>query len=324
MEKIKGKLEYLTPGNSCWLTDARRTPGIIEWVDYERAIFRWRILEFEDAGNHWLLPAERAADFLFDESVESIPSPLLSQLQNAIEVLSEPLIVVPKVSAFENTQKEIEAKAVTAHSWLIANSSYIGEGFKPDLSLRKGPKALAADFMAYCDNCGVRTIEEKTAKALVLNPSSGEWIKGMEFVLAQMGLAKFESTQFRTEGVLAGMGSPENRKSYLLQRLGFVRALFRLLELGQVTLYRGMATEQPWSHKERNFLSYSFSLAVAQEFANFQRDAQLQHSYLVKTTIPCEELFMTYLETEAMNEQYAEAEALVLTKGSGRERYLWW
>ena len=324
MKKVKGKLEHLIPGNNCWLTDERRTPGVIEWVDYERAIFRWRILDFEDAGNYWLLPAERATDFLFDENADKMPALLFSQLNNAIEELSEPLVVVPKASALESTQKEIEASAEIAHSWLITHSSYIGEGTKPDLSSRKGPKALAADLLAYCDNCGIRTMEEKTAKALVLNPASGEWIKGMEYVLAQMGLAKFESTQFRTEGAFAGTGSCENRKSYLLQRLGFVRALFRLLELSHVALYRGMATEQPWSHKERNFLSYSFSLAVAQEFANFQREGKLKHSYLVKTTIPCEELFMTYLETEAMNEQYAEAEALVLTKGSGCDRTLWW
>ena len=324
MGKIKGKLHYLAAGNNCWLTDARRTPGIIEWVDYERAVFRWRILDFEDAGNYWLLPAERVADFLFAEEVESIPSPLLSQLEGAIAELSEPLVVVPKASAFAKTQKEIEAKAQAARSWLICNSSYIGEGTKPNLSSRKGPDALAADLLAYCDHYGIRALEEKTATALVLNPSSGEWIKGMEFVLAQMGLAKFTSTQFRTEGVFSGMGSHENRRNYLLERLGFVRALFRLLDLSQVALYRGMATERPWSYKERNLLSFTFSLEVAQEFADFQKEGKLKHSYLVKTTIPCEELFMTFLETEAMNEQYAEAEALVLTKASGSERTLWW
>ena len=314
----------LVVGNDCLLRDERRTPGLIEWVDYGRAIFRWRILDFEDEGSFWLLPAERIVDFLFEDYAKTIGPTDLKILEEAITRLTQPLVVKAEKNAHEETERLIEKASLEAHSWLVTHSAYIAEGNRPDLNKRKGPEGLSADLLAYCDCLGIRALEEETAKALVLNPASGEWVKGMELVLAEMGLAKFESTQFRTEGVFEGYANKDNRKRYIILRLAFVRALLKLLDLSEVPLYRGMATERPWSYKERNFLSFTFSLEVAQDFSNFESNSSIRHSYLVKTTLPCTALFMTYLETEAMNLQYAEAEALVLTGATGSNLERWW
>ncbi|MBN1114919.1 MAG: hypothetical protein JXA66_06225 [Oligoflexia bacterium] len=58
LEFIPGSIEYLVPGNKCRLLDNRRTPGVIESYFNDSAMFRWRILDFEDKDKYWDMPVE--------------------------------------------------------------------------------------------------------------------------------------------------------------------------------------------------------------------------------------------------------------------------
>jgi hypothetical protein len=200
---------------------------------------------------------------------------------------------------------------------------------------------------------GLKEIEEKTAGGIVLNPNSGEWVKGMEIVLAEMGLVRYRSKVTRTKDVFEGLGAKDRRRRYLTHRLAFVRAYLSLLGLSEVTLYRGIAVEDmsvsvggagggtgsegtiPGASFEKarpsvgsegerfaeerdrartrgSLVSYTFNLKVARSFCHFDRESRFKRSYLLKRTVPVERVFMTYLETDAMNERYKEAEAVVL------------
>jgi hypothetical protein len=171
-------------------------------------------------------------------------------------------------------------------------------------------------MIQYMASLNLGELEKKTAENIVLNPYSGEWVKGMQIILAEMGLADYKGKAPRTRDIFAGLGAKYKRRNYLIRRLAFVRAYFHLSGIREVVLYRGMSTEQGWRQASRTFLSCTFSLEVAESFCHFEREGKFRHSYLLKNTFPVERLFMTYLETKAMNQQYKEAEALVLC---GRE-----
>lgn len=168
-------------------------------------------------------------------------------------------------------------------------------------------------------------IERHTADIQVLNPHSGDWIKATQIVMAEMGLKEYHGPQIRTDRVFDGTGSKQNRRSHIEHRLGFIRAFFKKLGLGEVEIYRGMSTESEWKAggegQYRFWSSWTFNHQVAQDFCELQPGTKHKHSYLVKRSMPVEKLFMTFLETDAMNRQYLEAEAIVLH--DERDRLLW-
>lgn len=87
-------------------------------------------------------------------------------------------------------------------------------------------------------------------------------------------------------------------------RLGFVQALLGLGGRSAVTLYRGAAG---YGSSPSSFVSATFSRAVAEEHFEAGPNAMLW-----RREIPIERVFMTFLETDAMNHRYKEAEAVLL------------
>jgi hypothetical protein len=77
-----------------------------------------------------------------------------------------------------------------------------------------------------------------------------------------------------------------------------------------------MSTEWDWrpgaTNQYRYWSSWTFNYKVAQDFSELGPGSKHKNSYLIKRAIPVERLFMSFLETDAMNRQYLEAEALVL------------
>lgn len=94
--------------------------------------------------------------------------------------------------------------------------------------------------------------------------------------------------------------------------MAFIRAYFNMSDIDEVVVYRGMSSETGWKDVFRTFLNCTFNLEVGREFCDFYRDGKNRISYLVKMTVPVERVFMTYLETQAMNRQYKEAEAVLI------------
>jgi hypothetical protein len=77
-----------------------------------------------------------------------------------------------------------------------------------------------------------------------------------------------------------------------------------------------MSTEWDWrpgaTNQYRYWSSWTFNYKVAQDFSELGPGSKHKNSYLIKRASPVERLFMSFLETDAMNRQYLEAEALVL------------
>ncbi|MEC9488089.1 MAG: hypothetical protein UMV23_01170 [Halanaerobium sp.] len=319
---LPGSLEFLVAGNCCRLLDGRRTPGRIEEYFPESAMFRWRIIDFEDKGKYWDLPAEKVKSLQFDPDSSRLGEHELQKVREKIEQFRGELQIEVTREDRQRVNREVARRSATISCWLEGNSNFFQQVGQLNPGAREGSKLLAADLKQFFREEGLLELEERTAGLMVLNPNSGEWIKGMKIVMGEMGLQPCSVPMPRTEDIFSGIGRKERRREYILNRLGFIRAYFQLLGQKEVVLYRGMAAEGDWGiPNRRTFSSWTFSLEVARSFADLDRSSKFKHSYLVKRSFPVEKLWMTYLETAEMNKQYLEAEAIVLHDNDDRIFY---
>ncbi len=314
---MPGELALLVEGNRCRLLDGRRTPGVIESVDDGTGFFRWRISAFEDEGKNWDVPIEDVLRFQFERDVVRLDREQVTGLEECVERFGKKLVVEAPAGVCAATEARLREREKQARKWLKTESSFFLCHKDLPLRSRQGPAKLAEDLRRFLDEKGLLDLEVTTAETIVTNPNSGEWIKGMLIVLADMGLVTYCGKIVRTPGLFEGIGTKRRRREYLLERLAFVRAAFRLAGHSEVVVYRGMSSESDWRDLPRAVLSCTFSLRVAKAFADFDVQSKARTSYLMKLTVPVERLWMTYCETAGFNGRYLEAEALLLDQGSG-------
>lgn len=313
-EFVSGTTAFLVEGNHCRLLDARRTPGTIEKYFDGSAMFRWRIMGFEDKGKYWDVPAEEVTRYQFAKDAKRLNFNRIKEIEASIQRYGKELVIEVAKDNKHQTEFGIKLIEQVVIDWLKSNSTFFKKQRQLSFKSSVGSKSLCKDLTLYMKSIGLGKMEQRTADIIVLNPNSGEWIKGMGIVLAEMGLVSYRDKIPRTPDIFEDLGEKERRRSYLIHRLAFIRAYFHLFGIKEVILYRGMATERRWGKRpsSRTFVSFTFSVKVAKSHCDFRRDGHAKHSYLVKRTFSVEDLFMTYLETDAMNMQYREAEALVL------------
>ena len=309
---IKGELDLIVPGNKCRLLDGRRTNGVIEAYFENSGMFRWKITKYEDKGKHWDLPAEEIERFQFEKESERLSPTEVKKIKAAVKQYDKEMSIKATEANKKKTEEIIKATKEQIKRWLKNNSQFLKENDKIDFDKVNGYESLAQDILNYMESEDLAEQEALTQKYFVLNPSSGEWIKGLKIMLAELGLVDYKGKVTRTNSIFKGKGSKLLRRKYLINRLAFMRALFELLDIKELVLYRGMSTEKGWLEKERTFLSCTCNPEVAEAFCCLKRDSKYKNSYLVKLTVPVNDIFMTYLETEAMNNQYKEAEAIIL------------
>jgi len=310
-----GDLSHLVEGNTCRLLDGRRTPGYIEKVFMDSAMFRWKISKFEDEGKYWDVPMEYIDDYQFDKDVERLNTTSVEKIEKLIKSFDKPLEIMADDAAKKETEEQIKTAQAQIEKWLKENSVFLESDQKLDMDSNKGSQLLAQDLQKYMASIGFAEAEKLTSEMIVLNPNSGEWIKGLTIVLAEMGIVSYYGKITRTPDVFAGMGSKDKRKEYIVHRLAFIRAIFAILDMNELPVYRGMSSEANWKGTKRTFISFTFNQEVGQSYADFSKNSRAKNSYLIKATMPIESFFMTYLETESMNERYLEAEALIFNTG---------
>jgi hypothetical protein len=321
----KGELKYIVVGNECRLLDRRRTPGIVRSIDIEGGFFRWEITDFEDMGKYWDVPLEDVVRFQFKIGSEYLDSITVTKLQEKIVTVDKISNVAPSISDSELCSKLIGECVSKVSSWLDLHSQYFSKGHKLDFTNKFGPESLRDDFMRYLKSVDLWEVEKLVSEVQVMNPQSGDTIKALQIVMAEMGVKPYQGKWVRSPSAFEGLCSKDKLKTYIEHRIGFIRAFYAKIGLQQVTLYRGMSTEWAWQPDTKDsyrfWSSWTFSYDVAKDFSDLSPGNKHQNSYLIKRAIPVEKLFMTYLETESMNKQYIEAEAIVLH--SDEDRQLW-
>lgn len=313
-----GHLKFLCAGNRCRLMDARRTPGVIESVSPE-GFFRWRISAFEDKGKYWDVPVEQVLRYQFVFDCSELQPEQVKTLEAQIETLNKPLCIPAQPQKRSESEDLISRTEKSVSAWLSKNAAFLQSEISPYSLSFDQTQPIANCLTRYMESFGLGEQDRLTSKIYVLNPFSGEWIKGLQITCAELGLKDFTGTAPRTTDIFFGPGNKQLRQKYIIHRLAFVRALFKSFGLREVILFRGMAAEGDWQlHSPRFFSSWTFSKEVAEAFVS---NEHAKHSYLLKRTFPIENLFLTYVETSAMNRQYLEREAVVLH--DHRDELLW-
>ncbi len=305
-----GSFQHLIAGNEGRVLDGRRTPGYIERLDWDSGLFVWRITAFEDKGKCWEIPVEDIPQYQFRKNCTLLPQNAADRIAQYCRKFQKSLQIPAEKERFLQTNSEIEHQEAAARQWLSERSTFLKKGKQLSFSAVTGDTDLFCDLARYMEEHSVLDLENRTAAEYLLNPYSGEWMKGMKITMAEMGLLSYNGTVIRSSNTFSGMGEKSLRKEYIILRLAFLRALFRMCGYTEVPLFRGVSSEANFFQTPQTLLSGTFSSDTAAEFAGIQDSSKFRSCYWVKFFCKTEDLFMTFLETRALNERYQEQEAV--------------
>ena len=306
-----GTFAYLVPGNEGRVLDGRRTPGYIESFDKESCMFIWRITAFEDKGKYWEIPAEQIGSYQFRKNSVTLTNQEAAAIEDQCKVFCQQLSIPIDEEAYRITDTLIAEQEKCAIAWLKEHSCFIAKQKSFDFQTQIGDPDLFCDLEKYMEAEGLSILERKTAEQYLLNPYSGEWIKGMKIVMAEMGLIAYNGYIPRTKDIFCNTGSKELRKKYIIARSAFLRGIFKLAGHSEVPLYRGMSSTLNLFETPNTLVSATFSPDTAREFASIDNSTAYKSCYWVKFAYPVKNLFMTFFETKQFNERYKEQEAII-------------
>jgi hypothetical protein len=309
-----GTLAQLVPGVRGRLLDPRRTPVSVVEVRPATGFVLIRVEGFEDAGAVWEIPLEDVGHFQFEADGPCATDPDVAEMRAAIERFSGVHVIEAGEEDRLRTEARIAECQPAAERWLRRSSRFLVEGRTlPDPATRRGDPHLTGDLEAWLREQGLWDIESTFARTFVSNPRSGEVVKGHRIVLAELGMAEFAGSIVRDPATFEGPWSRARREAHIVARIAFVRALFECLGRSAVTLWRGASfAGRLEARPGRTFVSTSFDTAVAR--SHFEDGAADWTHVLVRQDVPVGRVFMTYLETAAMNGVFLEAEAVVLAR----------
>lgn len=307
-----GELAHLVPGNPGRLLDFRRTPVSITGVRPDVGLFNLEITAFEDAGAIWEMPLEKVSNYQFERGCERASAADVAAMEAAIERFDRRQVIEAGPGVAADTRAKLERAERSARE-VIGGSPNAPDGLSLDTTAEVGSASAFALLREFLEGLGVWNIEAAIAPTYVSCPVS-QTIEAHRIVIAELGLCPFEGRVLRDPSVYEGALSAERRAAHVVARMGFVRALFRAAGFEAVTLYRGVSAPgviEP--HPNRTFVSSSFSRQIAESLFDSDMGGQ---SALYRQPVALERLFMTYLETEPMNRQYKEREAILLWERS--------
>jgi hypothetical protein len=311
-----GALRHLVPGNRGRLLDARRTPVTIISVAPVRGAFELEIGAFEDAGARWELPLEDVGRFQFARDARPADELAVAELERAVERFDRSLSIDCDPAARLQTLGRIAAEATRLRAWLTGQDAG-GVDVARCVERRSGEARLFDLLEEAMDGCGVGELERHFSRTLVSNPRSGELVKGHAIVLAELGLCPYRGGIVRDARLFDEPFSKARRAAHVVARLAFTRALWSVLGQEDVVLYRGAATDGPLPERSHSsFVSATFSGEVAR--AHFEGGPSTHTAVLWRQRVSVARLFMTFLETRAMNERFNEAEAVLIADPANR------
>jgi hypothetical protein len=307
---VPGELAYLVAGNRGRLLDARRTPISVLAVDDARGSFIVRIEAFEDRGACWELGLEEVERFQFSRDARTAGRVGVAQLAEARQRFNRHVHIEPEAGALDSTLRAIAAEQQQAAEALKPILPGL-EGLDIYASRRNGEPQLWAALNRFLTERDLAALEDEFSGAFVSNPGAGELVKAHAMVLARLGLCPFDGKVLRDPAQLRAPWSTEVRARHLVARLGFMRALWAAWGIEEVMLYRAAASEGPLDPgRTGSWVSATFSREVAE--AHFEGGPTTRASAIWRQLVPVERMFMTFLETPAMNERFLEAEAVLV------------
>jgi hypothetical protein len=317
-EYVAGTLDLLVAGNRGRLLDARRTPVLVTAVSPETGAFEIEVRAFEDAGARWELGLEEVTRFQFDRDGAVATPEEVARLARARQRFEVELVIETDPAACARTADAIASERRSVRE-ALAGAEFLRE-LDLDTLVRareahSGTTALIAELLTDRE---LGDLDEHFAVTFVSNPRSGELVKGHAVVLAELGVCRYEGPIIRDRRVFETWPK-DVRAKHIIFRLALMRELYSALGAGAPTLFRAASHAGPIPPSPpRSFVSATFSREVAED--HFAGGARTTSAVIWRQRTPTERLFMSFLETAALNRQFREAEA-ILVAGAGREMF---
>lgn len=302
------RVKYLVPGNRGRMLNRLRTSFEITRLLPDVGMFEIEILEHEDKGSRWRLPYEDVVSYEFLDDSQVLPAEACVELVRTIIKFDQPLIIPRDESKRPETLRLIAEDRTKCRQWLKEKGV---KPFDPEpyIASKTGSKLFIDLAQEYLQLENLEKLDTEFSTNFVRNPHSGELIKGHSIVLAELGLVDFSGKIIRDNTLFNGRWSKSRRAKHIIKRLALTQGLWSLTNLSSVTLYRAYGHPEAFVARQPSFISTTFSFEVADEI--FKAPTNLVAT-LLRQEAPLDRLFMTFLETGAMNRQYHEAEAIVL------------
>ena len=306
---VDAELSHLIAGNRGRLRDVRRTPLTVTGVMPAIGGFEVEIDAFEDRGARWQLPLAAIDRLQFPRDARRTSEQVFVELCAALARFDQPLEIPVDPELRGHTVERIRAIQAELRNGPLA--------WLPEIDLadhvrrREGSRELADMFKRLLDARGLTDIDEQFARSFVSNPQSGEIVKGHAIVLAELGLCPYSGTIVRDPATFDGPWTNSRRAEHVIVRAAATHALWEALGHREITLHRGAASDGPFIPRASvSFVSATFSEEVAR--AHFAGGPTTHTAILCRQRVPISRLFMTFLETPAMNDRYHEAEAVLI------------
>lgn len=303
-EYSQGDISLIVVGNIGRYLDNRRTPGIIIDVDYQYVIFYWKVSAFEDKDAIWEMDFEEIVNFQFNSNSKRNNYVYVMNAENTIKKYEERIIIDNRKTEFDKTNQSIdeEMQKIKKHGYLSGLCfSSIEEMYNSRLLVQES-------LRGYLNEIGLINEDKIISKMIVSNPYSGEILKHLWMCLAKIGLSRYENRKLK---MLCNIPKEEVIVRYIISRMAFIRLLFLDSSIRQITTYRGVGSEYGWMIFPKAFSSWTTSYIVACDLAKIEDNDKTEISYLMKRKTKINEIFMTSIETVAMNQRYDEKEVLL-------------
>lgn len=313
---LAGRLTYLVVGNRGRLLDGRRTPVAVTGVSPDDGVFEVEILGFEDAGSRWELGLEEVTRFQFARGAAMAPPDVERELCAAKQRFDVDLVIEADPAAYAQTAAAIEVERGLIRDSLALVDALGDVDFDAHVGRREGPSPIIAEVEQWLTHRRLLDVDQRFADAFVTNPRSGELVKGHAVVLAELGLCRYRGKVIRDPLAFESLSKPR-RAEHIIVRLALMRELYARLARETLTVFRAAAVEGPFPAPSRqSFISATFSREVADE--HFAGGANTQTAVIWRQQISRDRLFMTFLETAALNRQFKEAEAILIAEPENR------
>ncbi len=306
---VDAELSHLLAGNRGRLRDVRRTPLTVTGVTPAIGSFEVEIDAFEDQGARWQLPLTAIDRLQFPHDARHAPEQAVAELRAAVARFDRPLAIPADAERRARTLERIQITQAPLRDGLLARLPEID--LADHVRRREGNRELAEMFRELLDEHGLADLDEQFARSFVSNPHAGEIVKGHAIVLAELGLCPYSGTIIRDPAAFAGSWTKSRRAEHIIVRTAGTQALWEALGDNEITVHRGAASDGPFrAPPPVSFVSATFSEDVAR--AHYAGGATTHTAILCRQRVPISRLFMTFLETPAMNDRYREAEAVLI------------
>lgn len=316
-----GQLSWLVPGNHGRLLDARRTPVLVRAVDVSVGFFEIEIMAFEDAGARWQVPLEDVTRYQFLRSGTRADAASVASISEAIRAFSRQLQIDADSIAGQRTAERIAAQRALADAWLSARGAPDRIDPAAHIDNRRGMPGAYRWLAEYLtgiapQEAGLADMDLELTARYVSNPESGDLVVAHLVTLAELGLCSYRGRAVRDPAAESGQWRRDRRTAHIVARSGFVQALWQRASQPGLMIYRGIGLQDGLAEltdRGGALVSATFSRRVAESHFD---SSSTPAGALLRRELPVNRLFMTFLETAAMNDRYLEAEA-VLFAGPG-------